>query len=180
MRHLRGGVPQIAARVMGLLPKAPLEVAASVVMHRIIAQNPGLVTRLGPHSTKRFAVDPLDCPFVFLIEPRADRPRLRVLASLRKDEWDARIAGTMIVLMGLLEGLYDGDALFFMRDLTIEGDTAAALALRNAIEDCDINPGRIAGLPEQLAALVSTGVRTVTRQIRNALDAPPGSASTGT
>jgi predicted lipid carrier protein YhbT len=179
VRHLRGGLPPVAARVMSLLPRAPLELAAAAVMRRIVVKNPGLITRLGPHTAKRFAVDPLDCPFVFLIEPRPNNPTVRVLASLSPGDWDARIAGTMIVLMGLLEGIYDGDALFFSRDLTIEGDTAAALALRNAIEDSDIDPGRLTGAPDRMAAFLTTGFRTLTGHIRTVLDAPEGTASAG-
>jgi len=163
-----------------VLPRLPLELAAYVMMRRILAQNPRLIARLGAHASKRFAIDPLDCPFVFLIEPSADQPRLRVLDSIEPGQWDARIAGAMIVLAGLLEGTYDGDALFFSRDLTIEGDTAAVVALRNAIEDSDLDPGQLSGLPNRLAPLVSTSVHTLARQLRSLLGAPAGAAPSGT
>ena len=39
----------------------------------------------------------------------------------------------------LLEGRVDGDALMFSRDLTIEGDVEAVLALRNAIDDTQLD-----------------------------------------
>lgn len=149
-------------------------------MHRILERNPGLVARLGPHAAKRFVVDPVDCPFVFLIEPRTDRPRLRVLASIKSVRWDARIAGAMIVLTGLLDGTYDGDALFFSRDLTIEGDTAAVLALRNAIEDCDLDPGRLCGVPDRLAAPFSSSVHEFADRLRSLLKAPAGVGPSGT
>ena len=38
-----------------------------------------------------------------------------------------------------MHGAFDGDALFFSRDLVIEGDTAAVLALRNAIDDAELD-----------------------------------------
>ena len=41
--------------------------------------------------------------------------------------------------MGLVDGSYDGDALFFSRDLVVEGDVEAVLALRNAIDDAGID-----------------------------------------
>jgi predicted lipid carrier protein YhbT len=44
----------------------------------------------------------------------------------------------MLRLVDLLEGGLDGDALFFSRDIEIEGDTGAVLALRNAVESEEI------------------------------------------
>ena len=39
----------------------------------------------------------------------------------------------------MIHGAYDGDALFFSRDIVIEGDTAAGLALRNAIDNAELD-----------------------------------------
>lgn len=41
--------------------------------------------------------------------------------------------------MGLIDGSYDGDALFFSRDLVVEGDIEAVIALRNAIDDAGVD-----------------------------------------
>ncbi|MEY8120909.1 SCP2 domain-containing protein, partial [Falsihalocynthiibacter sp. BN13B15] len=54
---------------------------------------------------------------------------------------DANIAGPMSALLGLVHGAFDGDALFFSRDLVIEGNTEAVLALRNAIDDAELDIG---------------------------------------
>lgn len=43
------------------------------------------------------------------------------------------------MLLALLEGKLDGDALFFSRDITVTGDMEAMLALRNALDDCNID-----------------------------------------
>lgn len=45
----------------------------------------------------------------------------------------------MLGLIGLIDGSYDGDALFFSRDLVVEGDVEAVLALRNAIDDAGVD-----------------------------------------
>ena len=45
----------------------------------------------------------------------------------------------MLALLGLIDGSYDGDALFFSRDLVVEGDVEAVLALRNAIDDAGVD-----------------------------------------
>jgi len=50
-----------------------------------------------------------------------------------------RISGPLSAFLGMMHGAYDGDALFFSRDLTVEGDTEAALALRNAIDDAELD-----------------------------------------
>ena len=39
----------------------------------------------------------------------------------------------------ILPNLKDGDALFFSRDLMVSGDVGAALALRNAIDDAELD-----------------------------------------
>ena len=49
----------------------------------------------------------------------------------------ARIAGDLAALLGMVHGAFDGDALFFSRDLTVSGDTEAVVALRNALDDFD-------------------------------------------
>jgi predicted lipid carrier protein YhbT len=47
----------------------------------------------------------------------------------------------------MAEGASDGDALFFSREINIEGNTDAILALRNAIDDAELNlADEIAGL----------------------------------
>ena len=42
-------------------------------------------------------------------------------------------------LIALLEGRIDGDALFFSRELSIEGDTEAVVALRNAVDSAEVD-----------------------------------------
>ena len=47
----------------------------------------------------------------------------------------------------------DGDALFFSRDLMIEGDTEAVVCLRNALDDMDSNV-----IDEAAKAFGNTGI----------------------
>jgi predicted lipid carrier protein YhbT len=173
----RGYLPGPIARVMAMLPLKPLEFAANHILLGVLDRHPGITTRMGEHSAKRFAIDPLDCPFVFILEPRPAQARLQAVTSLAGQSFDARIAGSMVVLTGLLDGTYDGDALFFTRDLVIEGDTAAVLALRNAIEDANLEPSRILGVPEHVAPYVDGGLRSLAGRIRSWLGAPPGAAT---
>jgi predicted lipid carrier protein YhbT len=102
-------------------------------------RHPCLFARLGPHAEKRFLIDPTDLPFSFLIRPQPARPRIDVRRRAPASAWDCRIAGPLAALLGMIHGAYDGDALFFSRDIVIEGDTEAALALRNAIDNAEID-----------------------------------------
>lgn len=171
----RGYLPWPLVRIMSVLPLTPLELAANHILAGVLERHPGIVSRMGEHAAKRFAVDPADCPFAFILEPGP--ARLHAVASLSDRSFDARISGPMLVLIGLLDGTYDGDALFFTRDLVIEGDTAAVLALRNAIEDASLDPARILGVPETVAPYVDSALRDVARRLRSWLGAPQGAAT---
>ncbi|NIR58454.1 MAG: sterol-binding protein, partial [Gammaproteobacteria bacterium] len=60
---------------------------------------------------------------------------IRALRRRLVPECDATIAGPMSAFLGMMHGEIDGDALFFSRDISVDGDTSAVLALRNAIDD---------------------------------------------
>jgi predicted lipid carrier protein YhbT len=98
---------------------------------------PELFSRLGPHAGKRFLVDPIDLPFVLLLIPEPGCPSLTAHRRYEIPRHDASIAGTFLNLLDMIAGSLDGDALFFGRELSIAGDIEAAVALRNALDDCD-------------------------------------------
>lgn len=91
-------------------------------------------------------IDPVDQPVAFLLSVGPE-PRLRVVrrtveaapSNNGAPPYDATIRGPLIHLMDLLEGRIDGDALFFRRTLSIEGDTALVVGLRNALDGEDID-----------------------------------------
>jgi predicted lipid carrier protein YhbT len=120
------------------LPLEPLRWALARVLRSVASRHPGLFQRLGPHAHKRFGIEPTDLPFAFVIAPHPRTPTIAVMRALPRDV-SVRIAGPLIALLGLIDGSYDGDALFFSRDLVIEGDMEAVLALRNAIEDAGVD-----------------------------------------
>ncbi|WP_239113181.1 ubiquinone anaerobic biosynthesis accessory factor UbiT [Shimia biformata] len=150
--------PRPAALALRLPPLAPLSVALTALARRITRRHPELLTRLGSDGAARFVIDPTDLPMVLQFDLRASEPHIRVLR--RDPGGDARIAGPMAALLGLVHGVYDGDALFFSRDLVIEGDTAATLALRNAIDDAELD------LSEEIDALPMTLSRPLRALIR--------------
>lgn len=124
---------------MGILPMLPLELICRQLADNAAAARPSLAARLGDHAGATFAIDPVDCPFAFLVTLWRGRPIITLRRDLAGVSCAARIAAPLVVLVGMLDGSYDGDALFFSRDLVIEGDTAAVLALRNALDDAELD-----------------------------------------
>lgn len=131
--------PALLALALRPLPLPPLSAALTLLTRSVAARHPSLFRRLGPHASACFVLDPTDLPFVICLYPAAARPHVTLHRSTQKG--DTRIAGPLSALLGLVHGAFDGDALFFSRDLVIEGNTEAALALRNAIDDAELDIG---------------------------------------
>ncbi|NOE27219.1 sterol-binding protein [Ruegeria sp. HKCCD6157] len=129
--------PAALAAALRFVPLAPLSLSLTAFSRKITKKHPDLLNRLGEYSQAAFVLDPTDLPVVLLLEPNDGAPRIRL--SRGHVDGAARISGPLAALLGLVHGAFDGDALFFSRDLVIEGDTAAALALRNAIDDAELD-----------------------------------------
>jgi O2-independent ubiquinone biosynthesis accessory factor UbiT len=172
---MRGSLPSFAARISGFLPLMPLEAAVRLLINRALAVRPSLTKRLGEYAGRRFAIDPTDCGFAFVVTPGAGVAAVETVRDLADVAYDARIAAPLIVLMGMVDGTYDGDALFFSRDLSIEGDTEAVLALRNALENAELDPAAVLGLPESVGGPFNRAATLVFDRIRQALGAPEAS-----
>lgn len=157
--------PVLAARLLEPLPLAPASLALGAVVRRVAAQNPRLFGRLGAHAGKRFLIEPTDLPVAFLLCPVPGQPMIRAVRRNRPIDRDCRIAGPLSALLALVHGAEDGDALFFSRDIIMEGDTEAALALRNALDDAEID------LFAEAAALFGGGGRTIADSLRPAVAA---------
>lgn len=93
--------------------------------------------RLGPHFNANFIIDPVNLPFVMLLRPDPDQLVLKAYLRNNIPPHDAKISGKFLDLLMLVDGDFDGDALFFSRDLTISGNTEAVVCLRNALDDID-------------------------------------------
>ncbi|KXF76084.1 hypothetical protein ATN84_14320 [Paramesorhizobium deserti] len=137
--HALPALPGAVRLILSPLPLAPLEFALQRLVESVGRRKPDLFARLGTQGDKVFLIDPTDFPFVFRMIPSRDRPRIKALRRENSGVWDARIAGTLSALLGMIHGEADGDALFFSRDIIIEGDTEAVLALRNALDDAELD-----------------------------------------
>lgn len=109
-------------------------------MLRVVRRrHPDILERMADYGDKAVCIDPVDLPFVILLEPNPEDPRLTVRRSVEPGEAAATIHGPLELLIALAEGKVDGDALFFSRRLVIEGDTEVVVALRNAIDGAGID-----------------------------------------
>ncbi len=132
LRALLSNIPSL------LLAAVPLAVIQPILGHiasHVATNRPELFARLGPHARKHFLIDPTDLPFVLVLSPDNSRPQLRAYRRYEKPAHDAVIAGKFMILLDMIDGTLDGDALFFSRDLRVSGDTEAVVALRNALDD---------------------------------------------
>ena len=127
-------------RLMAPLHMVPLPIAArmaSMLFQQVLKTNPNLFDRLGEYSQSRFGFVPTDLPFAFSI-----RPSVRDIQTVRRGAAlaaDATITGPLFLMLALAEGRVDGDAIFFARKLAVTGDMEAILALRNALDDSEID-----------------------------------------
>ncbi len=111
------------------------------VLHRIIRnialRKPELFNRIGVHREKSFLIDPVNMPFALVLRPDPKSPSLRAYRRRHLPPVDATISGSFLTLMEMVDGRLDGDALFFSRALSVQGDTEAVVCLRNALDDMD-------------------------------------------
>ncbi len=143
-RALSGLAPPVMLprALLAPLRLAPLQPLLTHIVRRISRTRPELYSRLGPHGRKTFLIDPVNLPFALVLVPDARQPALRAVRRGAAPPWDVRIAGSVLTLLAVIDGRLDSDALFFSRALVIEGDTEAAVCLRNAIDDLE---GSLAG-----------------------------------
>ncbi|WP_200808475.1 ubiquinone anaerobic biosynthesis accessory factor UbiT [Tistlia consotensis] len=140
-------MPPRAAELLALLPRPALRWALQRLVAGVGRRHPDLFERLGEHASATFLIDPTDLPVAVRLWPRPEGPQVEIVGRpVLRSAWHARIAGPLAALLGMIHGRLDGDALFFSRDLAIEGDTEAVLALRNALDDAELD------LPDEAAA----------------------------
>lgn len=167
--------PLLVDRVVARLPTLPLDLALRRFVGSLAERHPSLFSRLDDQATKTFLIDPTDVALAFVLKPDPAMPRLEAVKRAGDGSvsavWDARIAGPLAALLGMVHGALDGDALFFSRDIVIEGDTEAVLALRNAVDDAEID------LAEEVAAIAGPASKVVAEVFRRA--APLAERMTG-
>ncbi|MBT3307184.1 MAG: lipid carrier protein [Alphaproteobacteria bacterium] len=122
------------------LPPILLQPVLDATMAVLSKRHPGLFARLKTLQDCLFIIDPVDLPFDFLLRV-STTTHLRAIAknAPRNETPTATIRGSLTTLTQLLEGRLDGDALFFSRDLMVEGNMEAVVMLRNAVDGAGVD-----------------------------------------
>jgi O2-independent ubiquinone biosynthesis accessory factor UbiT len=131
----------VAGLPLRILPLGPVQLALDALMSVIHGRHRDVFERLSGIEDPTFIIDPLDLPLLFILRAGPASPKLIVVNADDAARVDAptTIRGPLLALIALLEGRTDGDALFFSRELVIEGDTEAVVALRNAVDDAEVD-----------------------------------------
>lgn len=138
------------------------------VIGAILRRHPDLENALALLAASRIGIDPTDLPVALLLDCASHPPRVSLHRAIGPADADAVIRGTLLTLLDLCDGRLDGDAAFFARRLAFEGDTAAVVALRNALDGADIDLRRdirrqIHALPAPFRRLADLGIDTISR-----------------
>lgn len=120
------------------LPHHPVDFMLQKITDNLCNNHPDVLNRLVPLDGKVFLIKPRDLPYKIRLEFVGHTIVARLDKDL-KEPADVYISGTLRSLISMLNGEEDGDALFFGRKITVEGDTEALLTLRNAIDSGDID-----------------------------------------
>jgi predicted lipid carrier protein YhbT len=112
-------------------------------MRSMALRQPEVFARLRQLGNACLVVDAVDLPFMMAIWPGMEKPRLALVGRQQaQPSATAIVRGKLASLLALIEGKEDGDALFFSRELLIEGDMSTVLHLRNAIDGAEIDIAR--------------------------------------
>ena len=121
--------PPYVSRVTQFLPLLPLERLIARAADRIASEHPEFFDRLDSYATRSFVIVPTDLDWIAALTFHNNRVQIRLARSLDAfPKRDVTVTAPFLSLLDLLDGQEDGDALFFSRDLTVEGDTEAVLA----------------------------------------------------
>ncbi len=172
--NFKGELPyflRLLARPAGMLP---LGFFLTRAVRDLARRRPALFERLGEHRRSSFFIDPSDLGFAFLIVPDGAAAEVKTVSKHPSASSDVMVRGPLLSLLGLLDGTFDGDALFFNRGLSISGKTDALLALRNAIEDAELKPSDFLGLGGGVGSLADNLVLSGVAAARRLSGAPFG------
>lgn len=134
-------LPRTPAWMAKILERAPLGILGHLperLGQEVRKNHPAIFERLKGHAEATVLIDPCDLPFVFRLQPTAVNP-MKIQHRSDACAWDARITAPLLCLLAMFQGIEDGDALFFSREVEIEGDTETVLALRNALDAAEID-----------------------------------------
>ncbi len=120
--------------------KPILQTGINKLTKLFLQQHPKVITKMAEFSPARLVLVPADMPFCFFVEFTKDSLQINIIDSNAYSGSNLTIVtASLEVFIKMLEGDLDGDALFFSRQLMVEGDTTIVVALRNILEAESVN-----------------------------------------
>jgi predicted lipid carrier protein YhbT len=135
---LPDAVRLIAGAIARRAPRPFHAAALDLAMAAMARRHPRLFARLAPFSGAALLIEISDLAITLLLRFGVP-PSLRLAEAGDRERAAAGVSGPVTALLALLEGRIDGDALFFSRAIAIRGDTGLVVALRNAVDDAQID-----------------------------------------
>lgn len=152
---------------MALRP--PVELVLTAAFRRVARRRPDVIERLGDAAEASFVIEPVDFPVGFRLTPQGRSGRVTVVRKGDPAPAAARISGPLATLLALFDGSGDADSAFFSRQIRVEGDTGAVVALHNTLEAAELTAADILGAP----ASMHPAVNALAARLRRALGPVP-------
>lgn len=144
--------------------RRPAEILLTASLRSVARRQPEAFDRLGPVRHATIRISPADLPVAFEMRPDGLAGSIRVVRpDSDASAVSARISGPLLTLLALFDGRGDADGAFFQRCIDIDGDTAAILALHNALEASELTMADILGLPRGFDPALQTALSVVGR-----------------
>ena len=141
-----------------------MEALLTASLRSVARRQPDAFDRLGAVRKATIRIVPEHLPVAFDMRPDGAAGSVRVV---RPDSdaagASARISGPLLTLLALFDGRGDADGAFFQRRIDVDGDTAAILALHNALEASELTMADILGLPREFDPALQTALAVVGR-----------------
>lgn len=141
-----------------------MEALLTASLRSVARRQPDAFDRLGAVRKATIRIVPEHLPVAFDMRPDGAAGSIRVV---RPDSdaagASARISGPLLTLLALFDGRGDADGAFFQRHIDVDGDTAAILALHNALEASELTMADILGLPRGFDPALQTALAVVGR-----------------
>ena len=147
--------------LMALRP--PVESLLSIALRRVARKRPDVFERLGSFQEAAFLLLPDESPVAFRLAPQGVSGTVRVVRRDDPRPCAARISGPLASLLGLFDGSIDADAAYFSRDIRVDGDVQAVMALHNTLEAAELTLADLLGLAPPVSKLANSGLRFLLR-----------------
>ena len=173
----KGELPYLMRLLAAPSGMLPLGFFLTRSLRDLALRKPHLFERLGEHCRTPFFIDPTDLNYAFVVVPDGGNADVKMVGKKDSAMGEVVVRGPLLSLLGLLDGTFDGDALFFSRGISISGKVDALLALRNAIEDADLKPSDFVGLGGSIGSIADSLVFSTVALARRLAGAPTGSSN---